>query len=479
MKDDIKQIQALIQRKAILSKLNSTWSPHAKQKEILRAVFNDGYKRIFIQAGRKFGKTAISMYIASRIACLKPGAATYIIGPTRKQEGEILWHNSRLHTFLPDMGQSYRDSDLRVEFPTRSFIKVDGSENYESYRGTEYDCMIIDEFATSDPRFYDASYPNLLARGGVLIIIGTAPDHENHHTKLAKAWSKRPDARYFEFSSWDNDKIPGGKEWLEAEKKEYYSRGEERRWEIEFEGRFIPGGAGAIFPAFSKKHIYDHRTLMNLISRDKSKLNWYVICDPGTTSVFGALFIAYNRYTSQAYVLREIYEKDRSKTHASAIHTRIIEGKNILYPNSPEHKWTYGYDEAAAWFRQEMNQFGLPFIPTRKALHDKDHGLSQMRGIMARPNTLLVSEECKNFIWEIQNYCTDQHGRIPDGHDHLIDDFRYFLDLSGYSLNERQVEMIDPENRLRIFTPEDDFDNRGTVEGFSFSFEEDMEYIIN
>lgn len=473
-------VRALLEKKAKLEAFQKRWTPHSKQKEIIRAIFNDGYKRVFIMAGRKFGKTEIAMYIAGRVAALKPSAAAYIIGPTRKQEAEILWQNGRLQSFLPDFGQTVRDSDYRIIFPNKSFIKIDGSENHQSYRGTQYDVMIIDEFADSDPRFYAASYPNLLARGGVLVIIGTAPYKEGPYTKLADEWKKRKDAIFFTGSSWDNDRLPDGKEWLEAERKEYHARGEFREWEIEFEGKFIPGGAGAVFPNFdTKKHVFDHQTILSLIYRDRHKMQWFVTADPGTTSVFGGLFIAYNPYTASVYVLDEIYEKDQGRTHSMAIRDTISRKKEELWPGSPEHKWTYIYDEAAAWFRQEMAQHDMAFIPSIKAYNEKSFGISMMRSMMARKNTFLVSEKCKNFIWEMQNYAVLPNGTIPDKDDHCIDPFRYFLGVSGYQLNESQLYYDgDPGMGKRVYTPEDDISEKTGLASFDFELDNDFDYMM-
>ena len=71
-------------------KLLSGWKAHDGQRKVLRSIFNDGVRRVFIQAGRKWGKTETIMYIAWRYAMLYPYAACYIIGPTRKQQSEII-----------------------------------------------------------------------------------------------------------------------------------------------------------------------------------------------------------------------------------------------------------------------------------------------------------------------------------------------------------------------------------------------------
>jgi hypothetical protein len=443
MINDEEKVRVLLEYKRNIEILSNSWEPHEKQKQILRAIFNDDVKRVFIQAGRKFGKSETCIYAAWRAAMLKPYSQVYIIGPSRKQQGEIMWENGKIERFIKDLDYrskcEFLGSVYRVKLPNGSFIKIDGSENFESYRGTEYDLMILDEFKDQDPRFYNAAFPNLLAKDGKLIVIGTPPDAESHYTDLMALSIKDPDWVHFHGTSWENDRLPEGGKWLKSEKEKYYARGDGAMWEREYEARFVPGGVNAIFPNFSKKHVVRHETLLGYIERDRRKLLWYTVSDPGTQTCFCVLFIAYNPYTSQVFVLDEIYETDRRYTSTRNIWDRVKEKKEELGMADVDDL----YDIAAAWFENEVvDYYGDALISVDKVSKDKDTQISLMKDMMTVPNLLMMSDRCVSTYKEWSNYITDEKGRYKKVNDHSIDGFRYFLTHVNYSFH------IDADNSL-------------------------------
>lgn len=394
-------------------------------------------------------------YICWRKACEKENAAVYIIGPTRKQQTEIMWANGRLPNFAKELGTESFESQARVKFPWGSFIKLDGSENYEDYRGTEYDVMIFDEFKDCDFRFYEAVYPNLLARDGLLVVIGTPPDSHNHYVKLKEEIEADPDWMFFHGTSWDNPHLPGGKLWLTKEKQKYYARGDGAIWEREYEAKFVPGGANAVFPMFSRqRHTRDYDVLSAEIGKDMKKLQWYVVCDPGTTTVFAVAFIAYNPYTSQIFILDEIYEKDRFKTSTIQIWERVKKTKTLLAPKINHADWYHIYDEAAAWFQSEMSlHYGVALTPTTKKGSVKEAQISLIKDSLARIDGVVIASQCENMISEIENYVAQDS--LNKRRDHLIDCFRYFMDASNYSFDV-DAEYHKPEDTPRIYSVERD-----------------------
>lgn len=438
--------------------LHSKWRPHPGQEKILRAIFNEGKRRVFIQAGRKFGKSELCMYAAWRVATLVANAQTYIVGPTRRQQSEILWDNDRIQTFGPDFKQIEYKSELRIRFPEwRSFIKIDGSENFDSYRGTEYDLMILDEFKDIDPRFYDAAYPNLLSKNGILIVIGTPPDREGHYTRLMREVQTDTDWVHFHGTSWENPYLPGGHEWLKRERKKYFERGDERLWQIEYEAKFIPGGANAVFPVFNRdKHVRPHSDILAEIERDRHKLHWYTVSDPGSSTCFCVLFIAYNPYNSKIYVLDEIYEQDRMRTTAISIWKRVLEMQKELYPVLLPEKWNNLYDSAASWFQNEVaSYFGHGLSPVKKKQGEKESEVSLIKDAMLT-SQICLSDRVVKCLYEIENYVTDETGKYPDFEDHSIDCLRYFFQASGFTIDAQKALGLSSEDGPRFYTPEQD-----------------------
>ncbi len=176
------QQQIIQNAAAILQALHVSWDPHTSQKSVLYAIFYAECKQIFIECGRKWGKTEIVCYILWRWCLTNPGSACYYLAPFQKQAREILWANRRMPYFGPaKYVAKVSDQEMRITFKNGSFIKCDGSDNYEAYRGiTPKGPCIYEEFKDFRPEFHEGFEPNLAAHGSPLIIIGTPPETDDN-----------------------------------------------------------------------------------------------------------------------------------------------------------------------------------------------------------------------------------------------------------------------------------------------------------
>lgn len=429
--------------------LHKHWTPTPAQKLILERIFKHNRKRIFIRAGRKFGKTELCMYIANRISILSPATVSLYVTPSLKQGKKILWKNRRLHNSIPpEFLPHFQEQETTVRFPNQSYTELDGSENYESHRGTEPDLLMLDELKDIDRRFYDASYPNLAPRNGLLIVIGTPPkERHNFYCELEEEAATNPDWDFFHFPTSSNPHISA--EWLRKEKEAYYRRGEEDVWIREYEAQYVWSAKSQIIPNFRReKHVRHSSVLFPIIQHNRRGWEFYCTFDPATSTTFAALFIAYNRLTGQIFVLDEIYEKSRVKMTASAIWSETTRKINAISKGigfTP--KWFFIYDEAAAWFANEIStQFRQGMTASRKAKADKESGISLFNTCLSYDNCFYMTEYCRCFAFEVENYVTDDDGNYPNRNDHCIDGYRYFEDIAAVVPNPEGFTMsrIDP-----------------------------------
>lgn len=443
----------------IMEDLHKNWTPHSGQIRAGKALFKDDIRNIFIQCGRKFGKSEFCIYSLWRWALLNPGAACYYLAPQQKQAKEIIWASLRLQGFGDKKYiKKIDNTELRIRFTNGSFIKVDGSDNYESYRGITPDFVVYDEFKDFHPKFHEGMAPNLAVRKAPLVIIGTPPDTECQYTILADEFKERDDCFWIRMDSYTNPHID--RNWLDTEKKKLIDRGEEDVWQREYEAKFIRGGASAIFPMLDNdRHLFPHRELIREISRDLRKMDWFCITDPGTTTCFAALFGCINPYNKQIYLLDVIYETDQQQTSVRSIYPRLDSKMAEFYPTGDvEEDWYKGYDEAAAWFSTEvMQQYGVYFLPTQKHLNKKENGLSLIKDILLH-NLVKISDRCEKLMWEMFNYVKDDKGNIPKKNDHLIDCFRYLLAADNYSMIEvMERKKQDNDQMRRAYSLKEDY----------------------
>lgn len=426
--------------------MHTRWTPHPGQAEIIKAVFRDSCKNLFVQAGRNWGKTELMAYCLWRYAQSHPGSENYYFSPYKSQSREILWASQRLQRFGPqEWAEEPNNNDMRLRFKNGSFIKVDGSDNVESYRGVKpKGITVFDEFKDFRPEFYESYDPNRAAHDSPLLIIGTPPARECQFLTVAKDFQTNPLKKFIKAPTQENPHI--SKEWLEAKKKELVDRGEEDVWQREYMAEYVPGGVSKIFPMLVRSMVTPHQQLMKSLSKDLRRIEFYVIADPAAASVFGVLFLALNPHTKRVYCLDEIYEDDQAQMTVVNMGKRIA---NIKKELAPDNEWMQVYDEAETWFQAEMlDHFNEHYSPTNKAKSDKESGLSLLKDIMLEGN-LVISDRCEKLFWEMDNYYKTKQGKIPKTADHLIDCLRYAPSAMNYSLDEIPVEKPDELEVLR------------------------------
>lgn len=437
---------------------------HPGQIEIAKKLFIEGKRILQIQCGRSFGKTEAILYIAWVYALLNDGALIYIICPERTHAKKIYWTPRRLQDYGPqDYVLEHRDSDLITVLKNGSKIVLDGCENAKSLRGIKPNLVIYEEFQEHSKEFdEEVMQPNLIAKSSKLVVVGTPPKTDCYYVefrqKLLNAIASGDNTRWYtEALSEMNPSLD--KDELMKKKAELIRQGDEKIWLREYEGKLIFGGEGAVFPYWDRRvHIYNQSSLLLFVEKDKSKLKWFTICDPGTSSCFAVMFACYNPFTSQLFILDEIYEKDRKKTDTNSIWPRITSIEQKLYPGG---KFRRIYDEAALWFQREVQaNYRENLSPTDKYHRNDENDVGLIKSLMAEPDHFLVSNTCKNFVWELENYVTDERGRYPDDNDHLIDCLKYLVhaasikfinDIYKASIDRGEVDFF-PKNRPAVVT---------------------------
>ena len=459
----------------VLKGLHDRWVPHETQVQVLNAIFHQGKKTIGVECGRKWGKTDIVQYTTWRGCSILGGADTYYIAPTSTQAEELIWANGRIKGFGPkELIASANETKLRLRFKSGSFLKLDGSEQYEKYRGVEPDLLMYDEYKDFHPKFHPAMEPNLGAKAskgmGILMVVGTPPEVDSHPQdpsrkhpfyELMDEIKEDPDGAYFNYTTYDNPHI--SHDWIEKQKLKYIARGDLAGFQREHMAMRVKGGPGAIFPMFDRRvHVHSHNKLMQIVERDVNNLQRWVICDPGTETVFGTLFSVTNPYTKDVYILDEIYAKSAAETSTGVIIPKIAAKRKELLGN---RMWVGIYDEAAAWFANEAAySYQESFLPTHKAWDKKGAGLNLIKDQFLE-GKMHISDRCINLIWELENYVKDKNGRIPKVNDHEIDCLRYLNAAAGFNFEEEDTpDEPEDEHERRAFTAEQDRDTDRAME---------------
>lgn len=444
-------------------------SLHEGQIRLAKDILVEGKRVVQAQWGRKAGKTLCSCYIAWCYALLNPNKQVWIICPQRKQGKDIYWVSKRLQSFGPsDYVEQEKESEVTLQFKNGSIIRVDGCENYNALRGINPDLVIYDEFQDHSKEFHvEVMAPNLVAKGAALVVIGTPPKRDCYYVEFRKRLLEEIEEgdttrAYYEFPSFINPSLD--KQELEKIHQRMIKAGDENIWLREHMAQLIFGGEGAVFSPWNRiKHIRKHEILMSAIEKDKDKLKWYTIFDPGSSTCFAVLFIAYNSYTSQIFILDEIYETNSRNTDSLSIWKRSIQKEKELFPNRAPRTFKRIYDEAAPWFHINLQKYfrndpEFYMSPCEKnkirGYSSKEADCSLIKQIMATDNAFFVSDRCEKFKWEVENYVLSEDGDYPKDHDHLCPDcLTYFLKSAGYKFVEEvpDQEALASETTVTLF----------------------------
>lgn len=460
--------------------IHSYWSPHLGQAPIAKSLLRDWKRYVFLQCGRKFGKTDFAIYCMYMFAILFPNSQIYYIADTMKHAGELVWHSSRLQKFFLNpkrmIGESnemlehrrkvgielhhkYVDkannAEMRLKFKNGSFIKVDGAENYSNADGIEPDFMVYDEFKSHDYRFNEAMEPNLRVKKAPLLIVGTPPEElGTYYEKIANSFKRLKYGSHFQRPSYLNSHIyPGGEQDPEfvEECEKYTSRGDDDVKRRELYAEILVSGSKALFPNLElpeydyvnekyighSRHVKKHSDLIATIAKNPKDWEYYDTYDAGSAICFAVLFGVINKYTKQVIILDCIYETSTMETSTGRLYPRAEKiMKEIM---DFEDNWTGTYDHAALWFATEvLDRYDRGLQPCTKDMKKKFAKLTMIKDMLWE-DMLVFSDRCmdgldekRGVIWEMINYRKDENGRIPKKDDHAIDTLRYKLNAMMY-----------------------------------------------
>ena len=211
-------------------------------------VFDSNARFRVLVAGRRFGKTYLSMVELCR-AAWTPGRLAWYVAPTYKQGKRIAWEP------LKRMTKEYwanrpNETDLRIDLITGGTIALRGADNFDSLRGDGLDFVILDEYASMRPEAWtQVIRPALADRQGKALFIGT-PRGFNHFHDLFKAAQSMPGWQTFQYTTEQGGNVAPAE--LESATHEL----DEKTYRQEFQAKFENLTAGLVYYSFDRaKHV--------------------------------------------------------------------------------------------------------------------------------------------------------------------------------------------------------------------------------
>lgn len=254
------------------------YNPHANQVKIHQSKAR--YR--VVVAGRRFGKSALGLNEALARAFQLKNQIIWIILPLFRQAKEIYWIDPDVTKyFIPYVQAGLIKADkselsLHV-LSTNSWIRLKGSDNYDSLRGAGIDFIIWDEVADVKEQAFETIKPALAdSPNHRTLYIGTPKglnwfhdfairgDHNNIIPRFEKPIKTHPDWQTWHFTSYDNLSWPENSftkkqfvKYINDEKNEADEKGKLAFFNQEYLASFEES-AGRFFPKWTyKTHVLE------------------------------------------------------------------------------------------------------------------------------------------------------------------------------------------------------------------------------
>ena len=410
-----------------------------------------GMKFVFLQCGRKYGKT-VFLHRKLLEHCLLPtnnGIINFHCVYEKAQAKKILWiPKVPFKLCNPRFIKKYWETEMRIEFINGKQLIVDGADNYKAHEGTEPAALCIDELKNCNPMFWEAVEPNLAVYDAWTIFAGSPPGKPSQYREIRKMVQQEEEhgrGLFVQHPSWMNNKVPGLIPWLKRAQARYKARGEEYLFLREFAARDEAGGKRRVYPNeiidVSNENVWVPREHIKEKVKNPSHFDWLCIADPSSGGAFAMLALAIDKTSKHIYIVDCFKQTNRALTGCHAIWDQT---QAMLAPWMPNlDAWHYIYDDHEAWFPIEMLSVqGAPaWTPSGKQTTNIQAGVSLIKDAFLL-DCVLINDELESLKEEFVAYETDEYGTPQRTGNDLLDCFRYGLYYLSWDSNEVVKEPI-------------------------------------
>lgn len=377
-----------------------------------------------INAGRRFGKTILSVEEMIGVAISQNERRIAYIAPTFQQARDIAWENlkRRCHPLIIEVNESQLKLTVKTQKGGTSTIWLKSWDAIETLRGQSFHFLVLDEVAMM--RYFwngwnEVLRPALTDTLGHAMFIST-PKGYNHFYDLYQMEKENKAFKSFHATTYDNPHID------RAEIEEARLQLTEDVFAQEYLADFRKQ-EGLVYKEFSENtHLFDDTT-----ARPET-INRIVGVDFGYTNPAAVLLLEQDK-DNHYWVSYEWYKTGKTTPE-------IIEIVRSLRPN-------FVYADPAEPDRiEEMSRAG---IYVRDVSKDIAAGINSVRELL-KQNRLHIHKNCVNLKAEFNNYRypekRDNHNEneVPlKENDHALDALRYIIHMQiGVPAMEEEILSI-------------------------------------
>lgn len=378
-------------------------------------VFDTNERFRVVVAGRRFGKTFLSIAELIDVAVPKEGSHCWYVAPTYKAAKEIAW-DMLIARIPPEWIRKSNETALTLTLINGSTIALKGAEKPDNLRGRSLDFVVMDEFADMRPEaWYEVIRPSLSDRQGSALFIGT-PKGRNHFYDL---WTQgadgNPDWYSFQYTTIDGGQVAQAE--IEAAKRDL----DERTFNQEYNAQFV-NYSGIIYYNFSREES------VNRSADDGSMLHIGMDFNLDPMSAVVAI-----RDGSTLKIIDEIviYGSNTDEI-VDEIKTRFPSRQICVYPDPAARQ-----RKTSAGGRTDLSilqnaGFAVKVRDKHSAIRDRINSVNARLKSADGQRHLVIDPRCKQVIKSLERQTYKEGTSQPDkdsGFDHMNDALGYLIDF--------------------------------------------------
>lgn len=404
-----------------------------------KTISNDPARFRVVVAGRRFGKTYLAINELAKFARYPNRRVLYIATTYRQAKNVIL---NDLIQFLAEKNwiKKINHSDLEITLVNNSVIALRSSDNREALRGTKWNFIVFDEFASMDPEtYYSVLRPTLSDTGGHALFIGT-PFGRNHFWEIYNNAGALDDWNSHTYTTLNGGQVPEAE--IEAAKRDL----DERTFNQEYNATF-EDARGIIAYAFDKENL--------LKAPELSQSNALHIGMDFNTDNFSACVMLMHK--DHLHVVDEIMLMGASTNDmCKEIQGRYGLGRQIfVYPDASGNQRKTSASGMTDHLILHNAGFKVRTPKTNPPVKDAIAAVNSRLRSTSGEIKLHIDPKCRHTVDSLTKFSYKEGSRVPDknsGYDHMFDALKYAV-WQLFPLQQERFDIKTPTRRQSGFMP--------------------------
>ena len=395
-----------------------------------QTIVNDTHRFRVISAGRRFGKTFLSIRELARYA-RQPQQKVLYVAPTYRQAKSIVWDQLKARLIKLNWVKKINESDLNILLINGTKISIRGADNFDGLRGLEFNFIVMDEAAMIDSRAWSAVLRATLSNTqGHALFISTPTGKSNWFYDLFMRYKDDPNNwASFQYTSIEGGNIPI--EEIEQAQRDLDERTFRQEFRASFE-QFV----GRIAYNFDRDH-----NVIKIEDPDLSVL--HIGMDFNVSPITAAIHI---RKDDTLLQFDEInMHSANTQDMCDEINNRYPRSKVFVYPDPSGTQRKTSAGGATDHSILANNGFIVKSPRKHNAVKDRINSYNARLKSTDGQRHLYIAPECKHTIESLEKFSYKEGTQVPDknGYDHMFDAASYCVDYL-FPLVKQQQPMPAP-----------------------------------